>query len=451
MSRRLLASPLSASLLCVLALAAASCTTGQTGGEIEVDDRGETNSERCEEVGQTPLADDAAIELGPSAADVAGTIEGTHEATLDWGVQVPESLVTATPASGDSNISVTIEVLPDTARVVDLEQPEVDDEDGDRALAEIEIEPCHDELRVDARVTVTSENGALNDSFDATFATTDGLVITSRIDLPEELEGSFSVQLGEDVPNGKHTEWIEITFALGNLSGQISGTIESSDGAVAMGAGALYGTFPADGCEYGYLIDSDSDWGLLFTALRSEHTEFNLAWDGGSSTTMTVAPTMGQLCFEQDVYSAQHNLTFGLTAGVTTADNSITGTWDLAGRATVQADGSLSEVNVFRDNYLGMSYPAATFAESTGITGVTSDAEYLSFQFGYVIDPAGQTATYGSMAILELVVPECAQEGYEPEITEDPDGGSSSPGCEGVDFVEAATATLSETPPAPAE
>lgn len=451
MLRPLLTSRVSTSLFVVLSSACIGCTTGQTGGEIEADDQGEANGDYCEEVDQTDVADDEANDLGVSAEEIAATIDGTHEATLDWGVQVPESLVTVVPPSGESNISITVEVLPDTARIVDLEPRQINGEE-DAAVGEIDVAPCRDELRVGARVTVTTDGGAFNDTFDATFATTDGTIITSRIDLPDELEGSFAVELGEDVPNGKHSEWIEITFALGNLSGEISGTIESSDGAVAMGAGALYGSFPVEGCEHGYLIDPESDWAVQIETLLSEHTEFDFAWDGESSTVMTVAPQMGQLCLEENVYSSEHTLSFGVDAAVSTADDSINGTWALAGRATVLADGSLEEVNVFRDNYLGMSYPTATFEASTGITGVTSDAEEVSFQFGYVIDPTGQTPTYGSMAILELTIPECAEEGAEPEIVEEPDGGgSSAPGCAGIDFTESRLATLSETTSEPAE
>jgi hypothetical protein len=103
----------------------------------------------------------------------------------------------------------------------------------------------------------------------------------------------------------------------------------------------------------------------------------------------------------------------------------------------------LTTVSVYRTDYLGLSYPADEFGAQTGITGVSSDADELSYQFGFVIQPGGAPA-YGSIAVIELIVPECAQPGYQPEVVEGPDGEQSSPGCQGIDSTEIQTGTLAE-------
>lgn len=427
----------------LLALTAVGCTTGQIGGEVDLepdDDLAGQEGDSCEAVATTDVAADEETSLGLVAEEIAAAIEGTHEAPLDWGTNVPGSLVTATPESGASNITVTIEVLRDSAQVVDLE-PKRADGDGDGAAIEIETPPCEDELRIDALVTVVTENGALNETLPATFASTDGILIRSRIDLPDELEGSFSVDVS-GLENGKHSEWLDLSFVLGTMSGDVSGMVESNNGEVAMAGSAEYGRFPIESCAYGYLVDPESEWATELQTILAAHSEFELAWDGGSSTSMTVTPSFGQFCYEADPYSSEATLSVALPTEVSTTDGSISGSWDLLAQVTLLPDGSLATISVLRDNYLGATYPVESFASETGITGFDSSADALSFQFGYVIDVAEGQPAYGSMAILEATVPECAQPGYEPEVVESPDGGQSSPGCAGADFTEIATATL---------
>lgn len=418
-------------------LALASCTTGQIGGEVDHNDGTANEGEQCEEVQVSELGADEATAAGVSAVDVASSIEGTHEATLAWGVHVPESLVDVTPEAGESSITISVDVDVETATFVDLE-PKM--HEGEGPLAEIDGESCVDELRVDGTVTVSTANGALDETLPATFVTRDGVLITTRIALSQELEGEFSVDL-KDLPNGKSSEWLELAFVLGTMSGEIDGTIESSDGQVATGSGAVYGKFPIEGCEYGYLVDAQSDW---VTAVEEEllaHDTFTLSWDGGTATTLTLTPTLGQVCFVQG-YGGDTTLEFSVTTGVTSADDSIDGTWDLSARVTALPSGEVGEISVHRNDYLSEAFSPDTFASATGISGFESDADLMSFQFDYVIEP-GDASAWGSMAILALIIPECAEEGYEP-AQEESGGEVGSPGCSGTDFTEIATGTLSE-------
>jgi hypothetical protein len=99
----------------------------------------------------------------------------------------------------------------------------------------------------------------------------------------------------------------------------------------------------------------------------------------------------------------------------------------------------VSHVETKYDGYL-----ADEFEAGTGISGVESDAAELGFDFTYSIGLEGE-ATSGTLTILELVIPECARAGFEPDIITTPDGGSGVDGCEGVDYVEIETATFTST------
>jgi hypothetical protein len=391
---------------------------------------------------ETALEFEEVSSVGLSGKDMAEMIEGTHEATLAWGVHVPSEMATVTPESGMSSVTVEIEIVPGSVILADLEE-KVSDSNGDEPLSgEIGTAPCRDELRMDTLVTVVTENGALKETFPAMFSTVDGVFMTTQIEMPEELEGTFSVDVSE-LPNGAHHERLTISFVLGTMSGELSGSVESSDAEVATSAGALYGRFPAEGCEYGYLIDAESGWVTELEATLAAASEFDFSWDGGSSTTMSLSSTLGQVCYQVSPYETETTLTVELLTEVTTADDSITGTWDLTADVSVGPDGSLTTVSVYRNDYLGLSYPADEFGAQTGITGVSSDADELSYQFGFVIQPGGAPA-YGSIAVIELIVPECAQPGYQPEVVEGPDGEQSSPGCQGIDSTEIQTGTLAE-------
>ena len=57
----------------------------------------------------------------------------------------------------------------------------------------------------------------------------------------------------------------------------------------------------------------------------------------------------------------------------------------------------------------------------------------MNFAFTLEAQPKDEKVT-GELQLYELIIPDCAREGYEAEITEEPGGGASAPGCEGIDY-----------------
>lgn len=428
------------------------CTTGQIGGEIDhSDDPNEgdhVSGDQCVEVTSTSLQVDEPTELGISAQDLIDAISGVHEMTLAWGEDVAAQNFELTPAAGDSTITIEVTPRPESAVLVDLELDQSDREDDRTLVDEPGGDACTDEVRVTADVIITSENGAFDDSFEATFSTKTGSVATGRIEIvPGELEGDFATAsdaMGEPVQTA-----ISLSFAFGMLSGNISGIWQEVHGEPGDAGGAVsasptvYGRFPADGCERGVLIDEGSPWGDAILDAIDEARTFDLSWQAGNTTALSVDTGVGKLCLEANAYEVSATIVGDAVSNVASEDGRIDSQWDVEVRAWIEDDEitSLSVTSV-QGEYQG--HDAEEFAMATGIGGVETDATDLAFEFTYSVGLGGES-TSGTLTVFEMIVPECSRPDYEPEIVESPDGGSSGPGCMGIDYVELETATFVES------
>lgn len=430
---------------------AASCTTGQIGGEIEHKDGpgegGDHSAGGCEERTASEIALDEETSLGITAQDVIDAISGTHETTLSWAEDITNSDIAVSPDAGESTI--TIEVIPreESATFVDLEPKESDNGQED-LLIEEGYGACTDEIRVVADVVVTSENGALDDSFEVTFRAKSASVVSGSVEVsPGELEGSFDVTVeGNGEPVGTR---LSLSFAYGTVSGELSGHIQEvhgdpddDDSAVSQSAEIVYGRFPASGCDSGVPIDEDSPWSDAILDAVNSNTEFDFAWQSGETTALTVSPTVGPLCLEVNEYEGGGTIFGEVSALVSSDDGRIDAAWDLQIRAATDGE-EITSIDVRYLEKEQYGYPAEDFAAETGISGIETDAAELGFEFVYSIGLDGGT-TGGTLTVVELLIPECVRPDYEPDVTTpDGDSGGGSDGCSGIDYAEIETATFS--------
>ncbi len=447
------------SLACLFAATTFSaCTTGQIGGEIEHSDgkggRGlgeDASGSGCEVAATTPLGADEETPLGVTAQQLSEAIEGTYETSLSWGTQIAEG-AELTPEAGET--TVTIEIIPreDSATLVDLEVKQSSDSDDDRALIEEDFGQCSDEVRVVADVIVTSENGAFDDTFEAVFRSTGGSVTNASIGIvPGELAGSFDVTTDGN-GEAKQTS-MKIAVAFGTISGTVSGIWQEvhgdpNDGDSAVsGSPMTYARFPANGCQYGALIGEGSIWADAIADAVGSSTSFDLTWEDGEATSLSLEPSLGALCLEANDYEASGTIVGSGSVVVSSEDGRVDATWDIEVRASLEGD-ELTSLRVVSVDEKYEGYPVDEFTEATGISGVETDATDLDFEFSYDVGLGGE-ASRGSLSVFELVIPECARPDYEPEVVSGPDGGQGSDGCEGVDRVELETAiVVSSTPSA---
>jgi hypothetical protein len=422
-------------------LALSGCDSGQIGGDVGLGNGQETAGGWCEDansvtVGVDDVIDDTSLVL----SDLIAAIEGTHTEDLKWGPSGSQ-YVTLSPEAGETSITVDVEVLPETGRWVTRQQKQ--SSSGEELV--LDFAECESELRVDAHVMIATENGALNDTFEATFVTKDGSLASTRIDVdPGELTGSFDVAVS-GLENGKASQTgLDLSFAFGQMSGKLSGVVESNNGEVAMASSTEYARFPIENrCTSGVQVPDNSAIVTQLKDAMEAHTAFNFSWQGEGVIEMDFTPTLGTVCFESSGSPTESNFLANLSLVVTTSDDSISGTWPLAVRGESEG-GDLVRIAVFRDAYLAYTYPASKFEAKTGITGVESSAEEMSYSFGYNIELSGDTPASGELTILAINVPDCAKPGYVAPVETTPGGEMGTPGCSGTDAREIKNASLVE-------
>lgn len=418
----------------------AGCSNGQIGGEVkEPDDGGLSGGEGgdgCESAETIPLAFDEMSTLGFSAEQLAANIAGSHETTLAWGVEEGYVTVELTPEAGEGMITVVVRVDEKSARFVDLE-PASSGEDRGTLIGDM-ASSCSDVVLVDAQIEVTTDNGALNETFEVTLSAATPNYVSTRIELePGSLDGSFDVEVSGPAAKAEQTA-LQLAFTPGTVSGRISGLITTNDGQAASAGGVTYGHFPLDNCETGALVGQDTAFATKIFEAFDGLTELSLAWPGEEPTNLDLGLSPGRLCFEPSVYGSADRVVVQLPTTATSADGRIDGTWQLEGAASLAVDGTVQEAHIFRNGSHVQTFEPAAFEVGTGISGFSFDPESkASFSFEVGQDQDGHVQ--GDLTILEIVPADCAT-----EPVESPDGGMSAPGCAGDDVRELATAVITD-------
>jgi hypothetical protein len=166
----------------------AGCSGTDTGNPIdEPDGTDEPNGGEgtagggCDEQ-VTDVELDAGTSLGFSANQVLAFAGGEHTVSLAW----LDSNVEYGPESGRSEITLTLEPL--AAHLVDRSPSSFSDgrEEGPAIGLATPLDGCRDSLRIDVRIGVTTQGGALAE-------TVDTVIEASDVDFAS---GRFSIALG---------------------------------------------------------------------------------------------------------------------------------------------------------------------------------------------------------------------------------------------------------------
>lgn len=431
----------------LLLLLSAACTTGQIGGEVDVDDRegDDASGDACVVEAERALEADEDTGLGFSSSSVMAAVAGTFEVEAEFGIEpgAPEE-VELSPEAGATTLTLTVTPIEGSAKVVERNQRAYDSHDGEEVAADYDEEDCRDQLQFEADVTVETENGALRETFRATFVSEDGVLVSTSIPVDlEALEGTLALDASE-LENAEIKQLrLSAQFALGSVRGELSGVVEQDLGDAVSGGGLSVLRFPEGGCEYGFELDAESEAGEALSDALLSHTTFSFTFDGAEPTPMTVTPELGRMCFEPSFQEGGGSVRAPLSLGVVTEDGRIDGTFELVVQLSLQEDGTPVYVNVYRDGYLGNVIPAGDFESVTGITGIESTAAYLSFSFGYGIDLLDDLPIFGEITIMEIIASDCGSQ----EPVEEEGGGASSPGCAGDDVMEREMGTFREALP----
>jgi len=423
------------------------CAKGQMGGEIGITtDNTDEGGANCKDGPSTMLLPDEEIQSLPfKLSDLIDAIEGQHEASLAWRGNEEASFanIEVTPEAQLTTIHVAVTPLPETGRLV--ERSEQSSTGDGETLTDEGVHPgCADRVVVDAQVTVQSDNGALDETFSTTFWTSDGVVAHSDITAePADFGGSFSVDVSAvgDHAQASQTQ-LQLSLAFGALSGTLGGLVETDNGEVATGAAITYARFPAESaCESGFVLPTDAELHADVEQLLGEHTQFDFAWQGEATQRLTVQTTVGAICYNEQDVGYGPAFTARVESHVQLADDTIDGTWPLDAFIIQDEDGGLARVDVQRNSHMARSFAPQEFAQQTGILGVESEADALSFSFGWSVDGTASAVASGELTLLELTMAACD----EPLPTDAEEGeGASSPGCRGTDVKELKNAQFVE-------
>lgn len=381
-------------LFLTAALGAAGCAGGQTGGEFGAENGtggGGTleGGSSCEE-DATELELDEVSPLGFAAEDVLGLAEGTHEATLTW---VPDgsAMATTTLEPGITEVTLVVEVAG-PASFVDAEPPSSGSSGGMIELGWV----CPDRVDVPVTVTLTTADGALDETLDGTLSATDAGSATLLVPIElDELEGTFSFEVVSPEGGVPIQTRLEVVFGEGIFAGRLSGTIEQRTDQVATAAGAVYAEWGYGACEHGeYPVDPEAAGAVTSAALLdvvNGASPLAVTWGDGTETTLSLAavadeptvcwrPASEALGYPEDAYLLSAEVT------LTSAD----GRLDAVQAVTLEAsaaDGAPTAIALRSAS--AQPVEPEDFEATYGLTGVdlgeATDA-YLTLDLDYQIE-----------------------------------------------------------------
>ncbi len=216
-------------LACVATLLglATGCLGGQTGSESEV---GGAPVAECVDATRS-LAWDERSPLGFSAAEVWPSVAGSRNVRLSWSDALAPASVA--PEAGDVDLTITVSTPIGQPRWIHSVGRSV----GESACPE-------DRLAFEAEVSFSTSPGALNETFAATFVSTDPGNARFAVSLPlVDLTGSFQV-----TPNSGYTTQallVEAEFSANQTSGALRGELQSSNDPAEAPKLASYACWPA--------------------------------------------------------------------------------------------------------------------------------------------------------------------------------------------------------------
>jgi len=254
-----------------------------TGGQSTVG-----GDDRCVVVATTPVGWLDETELGTSEA-VFGAVSGTCQAPFIWDGSGWGDTITVTPASGESTVTVTVEVDETSARSVEqAPAPSVSPMEG--------MICDHPWLEVDAMVTLALADGT-------SWQMPAKAVITAGWQTPwieaADLDPADVSEWVSIVPADGVSATVSLTMAplADGCVGQIVLMEQSPDGSMATTASSAFASWSDTGCALGeQAVDLSEPLGEIDLAAEVNATfgqrELPGEWEDGGATTLSLRTTI---------------------------------------------------------------------------------------------------------------------------------------------------------------
>jgi hypothetical protein len=300
------------------------------------------------------------------------------------------------------------------------------------------------------QVTVETNGGALDESFDAVLRTQDAVAAYIYVHPdPDALNGSFTASSGIE---GFALEQLDlgITLTPFGASGSFSGVfvMHSDDGVSAGAGGGPFATFGRASCaDGGFAVGpNDEVEGVTVSdvlELAQATSSVELTWEDGAMTTSTLTFTPdgedgGCVQLNNAMQGDVTLLVYG-TLAMASEDGRLDGEWE--GRIEARADegGAITAQFILQDKDL--ESPEGDVNVAYGFPSAEDDVSGFDFA-GITVnvtlasgaDPTGEVKLSG------FTQADCATEPVPPD--QDPDMGMGTPGCRGADETPIARGTF---------
>lgn len=414
-------------------LLASGCSTGQIGGEVATG--GESASDGCEITAEASLAPNDETSIGVTGAEAIAMISGGFETSLEF-LEPPEtSSLLITPSAGITSLNV--QVVPDETSIRLLSQRQKSQKGQEPALAGGSV--CSDIIAVDAAVSLSSEDGSLDENVQLTFRIQSKHLATASHKLPlDKTKGQLAIEQTEDETTAQFTPLnLELAISGGALGGSLDIGREEQAGESVSFERIEIATFPAgNGCLEGVPVGSESDrFAQAEEALLKLNT-FDVVWTDGTQSKLIVDPSTKPGCL---LTQGPLRVVIPALVHVQTDDEAINGKWELEGQITFDESERPAEVTLLRQAYLADVYAPGTFADESGISKFSvDDSKAGSFSFSLHDDLRDEHPASGELTVMEVSASEC-ETGAQ---TGDGESGGSSAGCGSGEAIELGGATF---------
>jgi hypothetical protein len=417
--------------------------------------------------------------LGFSAADILAFAGGSHEVTIRWN---PSEFASYGPESGDHALTITLSHDDGEIRFV---EPKENNGDGDNHLGSLlPTAPCSEWLEIDVTVTLKSDGGALDESFETTLMARSPLqAIASHQLKHDQVMGGFEITDVRIEGFMLAQLQLSMTFTPLGSSGNLSAVFEVRRGdavgnAAAGGGLATWGVADCNDRFFGSGVGAELDQDVLgvrpndVLELFEQKASVEVSWQSGSSTTSTLAftPAGESACivFDEDgLGTARISIPGTLT--MQSEDGRLDGAWAGSLHTNVHADASSVSQASFELTSNGLGEPAEDGDAGAYFGFPMTDADGYDFwSVGVQLsvsasgsEPNVEPNVMGELRLTGFELAECAGGDPDRDPAPDPDTGSAgmgggsmtagsagsaegggSPGCRGSDPFELEAATL---------
>ncbi|MES1183542.1 MAG: hypothetical protein ABUL60_06985 [Myxococcales bacterium] len=416
-----------------------ACEGGQTGDlSGEHGDGTETgNYQGCEEHKEKLAGFDTVTDSGTAEA-VMAYAEKSFEAPITWKEAPAGQSWSTSPESGVGALHIDV-ARGANAYALTYSAP------ASNSGLDIALLCPPPQLGVEVHVDVTTDGGALAESYDTLLRTSAPGVATLSVPLDlTKLSGSLSVS--SSAPRSKLVQvGLDAILMAEGTAGSIKGIEQTESGSGATGAssasGAVLAVWPdAPACQTAAQDGSGQSGGLgmpveqtalgvtgtetLASVGRAEATP--ITWLDGSSSTLTVdVESTGDGCFRVSSLPVEIGGGAGVTYPVTISAKSADGKLDGVYAGTVVVTGSGSGRTVTASAYLQLSVDDVAKSGFSDVS-VPTDSDGLRVQIESKLVGGVES---GSVQLFSLSNPPCLTDPQPPMPT--PGGGSSVPGCAG--------------------